>query len=368
MWPWVVGLAPEAVLFFKGLQADDTKAHWSAHTAFYEAAVREPMAALLDEMGGNSAGRIARPYRNVRSRAGKPPYKTAACSASCGRVDGRLDVHHRRPVDCLQRVDFNPEPVARHDAGTVQADGVRPIGRTGAEHAGKRLAHVVLGMRAQLIAERQVEPGKHHDLVARSQVLGTLCDLLIEADPRPRRAFALVRRIIEEPQGRLHPPDRHEAVARLHKNSVLVGRGHRARGCPDRSICTRPCRGSGLAKGEQIGRDPNPGTPDAGCRSLSDDPAPRGASDVTMASWPPGASSSPAHRRWRRAPRCCGLASPRWTAVSRRRRARRGSRSPSWPPRGRTAAPYCTRSARCWPAAGSWRPSPLLAQGQRPAA
>jgi hypothetical protein len=42
MWPWVLGLALEAVLFFKGLQADDTRAHWSAHTAFYEAAVRSP--------------------------------------------------------------------------------------------------------------------------------------------------------------------------------------------------------------------------------------------------------------------------------------------------------------------------------------
>jgi hypothetical protein len=33
----------------------------------------------------------------------------------------------------------------------VQADGVRPIGQTGAEHAGKRLAHVVVGMRNQLV-------------------------------------------------------------------------------------------------------------------------------------------------------------------------------------------------------------------------
>ena len=56
------------------------------------------------------------------------------------------------------------------------------------------------------------------------QILGTLRDLLIEADPRPRRAFALVRRIIEDPQGRLHPPDRHQAVARLHKTSLLAGR------------------------------------------------------------------------------------------------------------------------------------------------
>jgi hypothetical protein len=48
-----------------------------------------------------------------------------------GPVDAPFDVHHRRLVDCLQSIDFNPKPVARHDAGTVQADGVRPIGRPG---------------------------------------------------------------------------------------------------------------------------------------------------------------------------------------------------------------------------------------------
>ena len=131
------GWSPEAVWFFRGLQADNTRAYRSAHKAFCETSVREPMAALLDELSGESGpGRIAGPHRDVRFRAGKPPYTTAACSASCGRVDGRLDVHHRRPVDCLQSVDFNPKPRARHDAGTVQADGVRPVGRTGAEHAG----------------------------------------------------------------------------------------------------------------------------------------------------------------------------------------------------------------------------------------
>src|SRR5436190_20526127 len=109
-------------------------------------------------------------------------------------------------------------------------------------------------MRAQLVAGRQVEPGEHHDLVARSQVLGTLRDLLIEADPRPRRAFALVRRIGEDPQRRLHPPDRHKAVAFLHKNSLLVGRGHGPRGCPDRSIWARPCWSCGLAEANWAAR------------------------------------------------------------------------------------------------------------------
>ena len=35
-------------------------------------------------------------------RIALPSARWAACSASCGRVDGRFDVHHRRPVDCLQ--------------------------------------------------------------------------------------------------------------------------------------------------------------------------------------------------------------------------------------------------------------------------
>jgi hypothetical protein len=56
------GWSPEAVQFSKGLQADNAEADWSAHTAFYETSVREPVAAVLDELGGESGpGRIARP-------------------------------------------------------------------------------------------------------------------------------------------------------------------------------------------------------------------------------------------------------------------------------------------------------------------
>ena len=63
------GCSPEAVEFFQDLQADNTKAFWSAHKDFYEASVREPMAELLDELSGEfGPGRIARPYRDVRFR------------------------------------------------------------------------------------------------------------------------------------------------------------------------------------------------------------------------------------------------------------------------------------------------------------
>jgi uncharacterized protein (TIGR02453 family) len=68
----------EAVEFFRGLQADNTKTYWNVYKARYEASVREPMAELLaalsDEFG---PARIARPYRDVRFRVDKSPYKTA---------------------------------------------------------------------------------------------------------------------------------------------------------------------------------------------------------------------------------------------------------------------------------------------------
>jgi uncharacterized protein (TIGR02453 family) len=65
------------VEFFRGLEADNSKAYWSAHKDLYEASVREPMAELLRELSGEfGPGRIARPHRDVRFRADKSPYKT----------------------------------------------------------------------------------------------------------------------------------------------------------------------------------------------------------------------------------------------------------------------------------------------------
>jgi uncharacterized protein (TIGR02453 family) len=71
------GWSPEAVEFFEGLRADNSKTYWNAHKEFYETSVRGPMEELLDELSGEfGPGRIARPYRDVRFRADKSPYKT----------------------------------------------------------------------------------------------------------------------------------------------------------------------------------------------------------------------------------------------------------------------------------------------------
>jgi len=65
------------VEIFKSLQVNNSKGYWSARRAFYEASVREPMAGLLGELSGEfGPGRISRPYRDVRFRADKSPYKT----------------------------------------------------------------------------------------------------------------------------------------------------------------------------------------------------------------------------------------------------------------------------------------------------
>jgi uncharacterized protein (TIGR02453 family) len=67
----------EAVEFYEGLEADNTKAYWTAHKPVYDTCVHAPMAELLDDLAEEfGPARIARPYRDVRFRTDKSPYKT----------------------------------------------------------------------------------------------------------------------------------------------------------------------------------------------------------------------------------------------------------------------------------------------------
>ena len=71
------GWPVEAVEFFEGLEADNSKSYWTVNKAVYEAKVRAPMEALLAELQPEfGEGRIYRPYRDVRFSADKSPYKT----------------------------------------------------------------------------------------------------------------------------------------------------------------------------------------------------------------------------------------------------------------------------------------------------
>jgi len=71
------GWPAEALEFYEGLEADNTRTYWLAHKPDYDDLVRAPMQALLDELAPAwGAGKIFRPYRDVRFSADKTPYKT----------------------------------------------------------------------------------------------------------------------------------------------------------------------------------------------------------------------------------------------------------------------------------------------------
>ncbi len=75
------GWPVEAVEFYEGLEADNTKAYWQANKATYERCVKAPMEALLAELADDrGAGRVFRPYRDVRFSKDKTPYKLS-CDA-----------------------------------------------------------------------------------------------------------------------------------------------------------------------------------------------------------------------------------------------------------------------------------------------
>jgi uncharacterized protein (TIGR02453 family) len=70
------GFPPEAVAFYEGLVADNTKAFWNDHKGDYERAVRGPMLALTTELEPEVGPfHLFRPYRDVRFSKDKSPYK-----------------------------------------------------------------------------------------------------------------------------------------------------------------------------------------------------------------------------------------------------------------------------------------------------
>jgi uncharacterized protein (TIGR02453 family) len=72
------GWPAEALEFYEGLEADNSKTYWTAHKATYDEAVHGPMAALLADLEPEfGTGKIFRPFRDVRFSPDKTPYKTA---------------------------------------------------------------------------------------------------------------------------------------------------------------------------------------------------------------------------------------------------------------------------------------------------
>src|SRR3990170_4474832 len=76
------GWPAEALHFYEGLEADNSKAYWQDNKAIYDECVRAPMDGLLSELAPEfGEGKLFRPYRDIRFSADKSPYKTAIAAS-----------------------------------------------------------------------------------------------------------------------------------------------------------------------------------------------------------------------------------------------------------------------------------------------
>jgi len=87
------GFGEDLPHFFDGLEADNSKAYWTDHREVYEQQVRGPLTALLADLEPEfGAGKVFRPYRDVRFATDKSPYKTQAAGMAHGK-DGHSSLY-----------------------------------------------------------------------------------------------------------------------------------------------------------------------------------------------------------------------------------------------------------------------------------
>jgi uncharacterized protein (TIGR02453 family) len=69
------GFPDEAIRFYEGLIADNSRTYWLANKPVFEQAVRAPMLALLNELADYGPYHVFRPNKDVRFSRDKTPYK-----------------------------------------------------------------------------------------------------------------------------------------------------------------------------------------------------------------------------------------------------------------------------------------------------
>ena len=69
------GFPDEGLVFYEGLEADNSRTYWLEHRDRYESAVRAPLLALVEELAPEfGTPKVFRPYRDVRFSKDKTPY------------------------------------------------------------------------------------------------------------------------------------------------------------------------------------------------------------------------------------------------------------------------------------------------------
>jgi uncharacterized protein (TIGR02453 family) len=89
------GFRRETFDWFSGLEADNSKAWFTAHRDTYDHAVRGALEALLEQLADELGGRVKlfRQHRDVRFSADKSPYKTTTYGLILGRPGGLASLY-----------------------------------------------------------------------------------------------------------------------------------------------------------------------------------------------------------------------------------------------------------------------------------
>jgi uncharacterized protein (TIGR02453 family) len=173
--PRFSGWPVEAVDFFAGLEADNSRAYWSSHRDRYETAVRAPFEALAAEVADEFGPlHLFRPYRDVRFSQDKSPYKTAAGAVTEGEqgevyyvqvsAEGLLVAsgYHQMAADQLTRYRAAVDDEA---AGSALAAAVRQLEEGGYAVGGEALKTAPRGFprdhpRVRLLRHKGVTAGR----------------------------------------------------------------------------------------------------------------------------------------------------------------------------------------------------------------
>jgi len=112
------GWPEEALDFYDGLMADNTKTYWTEHKAVYDQLVLGPMTELAEELAAEfGEPKIFRPYRDVRLSADKTPYKTHIGTVLGGTGYIQLSAEGLAAGAGMWQLD--PERLARYRAAVV---------------------------------------------------------------------------------------------------------------------------------------------------------------------------------------------------------------------------------------------------------
>jgi uncharacterized protein (TIGR02453 family) len=116
-----LGWPEEALDFYEGLAADNSRSYWTEHKAVYEESVLGPMTELTEELAAEfGEPKIFRPYRDVRFSRDKSPYKTHIGAVIGGT--GYVQLSAEGLGAGAGMWEMSPEQLARYRAA-VASDG-----------------------------------------------------------------------------------------------------------------------------------------------------------------------------------------------------------------------------------------------------